>query len=203
MHLTRSTHRCLVGTDCDEDPVDHRRRRGDVLRQLLPRQRAGGRADGARARRHAGAGLHADADRRAERQPAATCCLAASASTCSSTRRSSARRRGCSIGCGIRRGVIGAFAGRGVSTDARLLGELTISMLQGEQRRAAQGVRQAGRLDAGRTAARRHQPAELAADRDGGAAQARVRAAGVLHAAGRRAVSRAGSRRRIAIGRWR
>ena len=53
-----------------EDPVDHRRRRRDVLRQLLPRQRAGRRAAGARPRRHARAGLHADADRRAERQPA-------------------------------------------------------------------------------------------------------------------------------------
>ena len=44
-------------------------------------------------------------------------------------------------------GVIRAFASRGVSTDARLLGDMTISMLQGDRGRASQGVRQAGRLD--------------------------------------------------------
>ena len=67
--------------------------------------------------------------------------------------------------------VIQAFAGRAVSTDARLLGDLTVSMLQRRARRAAQGVREARRLDARGAAARRHQPAELAAHRDGGAAQ--------------------------------
>ena len=69
-------------------------------------------------------------------------------------------------------GVIRAFASRGVSTDARLLGDMTISMLQGTAGRASQGVRQAGRVDPRRAAARRHQPAELAAHRPGRAAAA-------------------------------
>ena len=84
--------------------------------------------------------------------------------------------------------VINAFAGRGVSADARFLGEMTISMLQGEGGRAAQGVRQARGLDEGRAGPRRRQPAELAPHLDGGAAQARLESSGVRHAAGRRAV---------------
>ncbi len=53
-----------------EDPLHYRRRRGDVLRQLFSRQRAGDRVDGARSRRDAHSGLHADAHRRHECQPA-------------------------------------------------------------------------------------------------------------------------------------
>ena len=70
--------------------------------------------------------------------------------------------------------LIDTFANRAVSTDARLLGDLTISMLRGrataclrkEFDKLVDWIRE-------RAAARRHQPAELAADRDGAAARAR------------------------------
>ena len=63
--------------------------------------------------------------------------------------------------------MIKAFASRSISVDPRMLGELTISMLEG-----AQGI-QRKEFDKlldwlrRRAAARRHQPAELAADRAG------------------------------------
>ena len=44
--------------------------------------------------------------------------------------------------------VISAFASRSLSTDPKLLGDLTVSMLEGRPRRPAQGVRQAARLAA-------------------------------------------------------
>ena len=68
-----------------EDPVVHGRRRQHVLRQLPARQRARRRAARPRPRRRADAGLHADPDRRAQRQPGARCSSAGSASSSSST----------------------------------------------------------------------------------------------------------------------
>ena len=141
---------------------------GDVLRQLPARQRAGGRAARARPRRHAAAGLHADAHRRAERQPAPTCCSAASASTCSSTRRSSARRRASSIGCGTRQWVITLFAeprrSRSIRRAARRADGLDAARAS-----AASCARSSTSCSTGcaTSRARRHQPAELAADRPG------------------------------------
>ena len=48
--------------------------------------------------------------------------------------------------------LIRTFATRAVSTDANMLGDLTISMLRGTGRRVAQGVRQARGLGQGRGA---------------------------------------------------
>ena len=107
----------------DAHPVHHRRRRRDVLRELLPRQRARGRADGARSRRDAIPGLHADADRRGERQPTRACSSAASASTCSSTRRSSAGLRVFSIGSGIPLGSSACLPAGASRPMPRLLGD--------------------------------------------------------------------------------
>ena len=58
---------------------------------------------GARPRRHAAAGLHADAHRRGRTSPTRTSSSAASASTSSSTCRSCAGRRRCSTSSGTRR----------------------------------------------------------------------------------------------------
>ena len=93
-------------------------------------------------RRDAGAPLHADADRRAERQRQRTCSSAASASTCSSICRCSATRRGCSTAVGFARRSSGARHGS-IPVDPRLLGELTVSMLRGEGGLSAQGDREA------------------------------------------------------------
>ena len=131
--------------------------------------------------------LHADAGRRAERQraegpvrrhqhlPAAV--VGAVPADC----------RGCSNACSTPRGVIRTLA-RGSTTDASLLGDLTLSTLDGTQRRAAEGVRQAGGLDPVRAAPGRDQHSQLAAHRHGGAAAGGHRPAGLLHAAGRGAV---------------
>ena len=128
--------RAFQTADCDrerdEHPLDHRRRGGDVLRQLLARQRAGG---GAAAR------------------------AATRSRCCRSTRRpiptrpTSAEKRVLFGGISIylqqyvplfrktprfldrlldSPRIINAFASRSISTDPRLLGDMTISMLEGE-----------------------------------------------------------------------
>ena len=157
---------CDVCNTCSlghEDPLDHRRRRGDVLRQLLARQRAGGRAPGARSRRDAASALHADRPPTRPTSAAIRCCLAGSASTCSSTSRCSGNTPRFLDRWWDSPRVISAFASRSISTDPKLLGDLTISMLEGRSRRAPEGVRQAARVARGRAGARRHQSAELAA----------------------------------------
>ena len=130
-----------------EDPVDHRRRRRDVLRQLLARQRAGGRADRARPRRHAAAALHADQPPTSRTSAATACCSAASASTCSSTSRCSGR--------------LPRFLDRlwdSPRRDRRVREPVAVDRpeaarrpddldARGRPRRAAQGVRQAARVD--------------------------------------------------------
>ncbi len=171
-----------------EDPLDHRRRRRDVLRQLLPRQRARDGADGARPRRDASAGLHADADRRAERQPPPRAVWRHQrlpAAACGAVPEDAALPRSAVGFTGRHPGVREprrfhrcAAARRHDDFDAA-----------GHPGRASQGVRQAGRVDPRRAAARRHQPAELAARRHGRAAARCAEAAGVLHAAGRGALS--------------
>ena len=96
-------------------------------------------------------GLHADADRRAQRQPAAACSSAASASTCSSTCRSSATRRAGSTGCGTRRGSSASCRGASIQADGRFLGEHDRLDAEGRARPSAQGARQADRLAARRS----------------------------------------------------
>jgi hypothetical protein len=56
-----------------ENPLSHRRRGADVLRQLPARQCDGHRVDGARSRRHPPACLHANVHRRAKRQSRSRC----------------------------------------------------------------------------------------------------------------------------------
>ena len=87
-----------------EDPVHHRRRGGDVLRQLPARQRAGRRAE---ARGHdvtARSALHADAHRRAERQRSARVLRRHQRLPAAEGARSSAGRRAFSTSCATRRG---------------------------------------------------------------------------------------------------
>ena len=112
------------------------------------------------------AGLHADAHRRAERQPPTRAVRRHQRLPAAVRRRSSARRRASSIGCGTRRAVIGAFAGRArLDRSRRLLGDLTISMLEGERGVLRKEFDKLVDWIARRAAARRHQPAQLAADR--------------------------------------
>ena len=88
-----SLSRRTPGPRSREDPVDHRRRRQHVLRQLPARQRARRRAAGARATTSC---CCRSTRRRAPTNGTSArgaCCSAASASTSSSTRRSSATRR--------------------------------------------------------------------------------------------------------------
>ena len=116
---------------CHEDPLDHRRRRGDVLRELFAGQRAGGRAPGARSRGHAPSALHADQPPTRSTSAAIRCCLAGSASTCSSVWRCSGNTPRFLDRWWDSPRVINAFASRSISTDPKLLGDLTISMLEG------------------------------------------------------------------------
>ncbi len=176
-----------------EDPLDHRRRRGHVLRQLLARQRAGGRAPGARPRRDAAPALHADHDRRGQRQPRS-----------GALRRDQhlppAASRAVPEDPAVPRSAVGlATRHRGVrqpvdldrSQAARQPDDLDAP---GPARRAPQGIRQAARMAGGGAGAGRHQSAELPADRAGGAAARRVEAPGLLHAAGRGSLSRRADR---------
>ena len=86
--------------------------------------------------------------------------------------------------------VISAFASRSLSTDPKLLGDLTISMLEGDRGVLRKEFDKLLEWIARRAGARRHQPAELAAHRLARAAARRAEAAGLLHAAGRGAVPR-------------
>ena len=169
----------------------------DVLRQLLPRQRAGARAAGARPRRHAAAGLHADAHRRTERQPTARPVRrhqrlpAAALRLFRKTPRFLDRLWDSPS-------VIRAFASRAVSTDARLLGDLTISMLQGEHgvlrkefEKLVDWMRDEPLPDV------INLPNSLLIAM-AAPLQAGAEAAGLLHAAGRGAVSQRPDRRRTA-----
>ena len=85
--------------------------------------------------------------------------------------------------------VIGAFASRAISTDARLLGDMTISMLQGERGVLQKEFDKLVDWIRRRAAARDHQSAELAADCARCAAPPNVWTACVLHAPGRGAFS--------------
>ena len=85
--------------------------------------------------------------------------------------------------------VIQALSSRAISTDARMLGSLTVSMLQGEQGalrrefdKLVDWIRAEPLPDV-------DQPAEHAADRARGAAEAGVQPAGLLHHAGRGVLS--------------
>ena len=91
---------------------------------------------------------------------------------------------------GTRRAVIGAFASRSLSTDPKLLGDLMISMLEGDRGVLRKEFDEAARLAGRRAGARRRQPAELAADRAGAAAARGAAAADCLHAAGRGSLPR-------------
>ena len=139
-----------------ENPVHHRRRRGDVLRRAACATtrwrsscwRAATRSRCCRSTRRP--------PPTNQRQPRIGCCLAASASTCSSTPRALPPH------AAVSRSAVGLAAGdqrvrraASLSTDPKLLGDLTISMLEGDRRRPAQGVRQAARVAGRRAAARR------------------------------------------------
>ena len=77
---------------------------------------------------------------------------------------------------------------RSIPVNPRLLGEMTVSMLRGEDGRQQQGNPQAGGLAAQRAAARYRDAAEFAADRAGAAYPGSRGPPDLLHAAGRRPV---------------
>ena len=180
---------CISSACPHEDPLDHRGRRGHVLRELLARQRARRRAPRARPRRDAAPAVHADDDRRDERQPRP-----------GALRRDqhlpAAAPRALSEDAAVPRSAVG-FAARhrrvrepvdlDRSEAARRSHDLDAA---GRAGRAPQGIRQAARVAGGRAGARRRQSAELAAHRPGGAAPRRAEAPGLLHAAGRGSLSR-------------
>ena len=171
-----------------EDPVIHGRRRVDVLRQLSARQRAGGGAAGERPRRSADARVHANADRRTKRQRRRRCSLAASACISNSTRPSSATRRSFWINCGIRTGRCGWRRNGKSSVDPKSLGELTVSMLRGEQGFQKKEIGKLLDWLQRRTAVRRRQSSVCVVARACRAVEARAEGADLLHAAGGRSV---------------
>ena len=94
--------------------------------------------------------------------------------------------------------VIRAFASRSISTDPKLLGDLTISMLEGRSRRAPQGIRQAARMAGGEPVPDViNLPNSLLIGLARPLAR-RAAAAGLLHAAGRGSLSRRARSNRIA-----
>ena len=121
----------------------------------------------ARPRRHAAAALHADQPRRDQRQPRARAVRRHQHLPAAVPRRSSARRRASSIGCWDSPWVINAFASRSLSTDPRLLGDLTISMLEGDRGVLRKEFDKLLEWLADEPVPDVDQPAELAADRAG------------------------------------
>ena len=90
--------------------------------------------------------------------------------------------------------VINAFASRSLSTDPKLLGDLTVSMLEGDRGVLRKEFDKLLEWMADEPVPDVDQPAELAADRAGAAAARGAEAAGLLHAAGRGSVSRRAGR---------
>ena len=163
--------------------IVHGRRRNDVLRELPARQRAGRRAAPPRARRGAHAGLHADEDRREERQRRARVLRRHQRlpGTAFRVLPAHAALRGPAVGL-----VVGPEARHAPADQGRCAQPRRDDRVDAErgERLPGQGDREAARLAPPRGAVRRHQPAVLAAARAGRAAETGAADADLLHAAG-------------------
>ena len=111
----------------------HRRSRENVLRHVFPRQRARARNSSGRDTTSCSSDVYADADGRGERQFASGCSSAASACICSSTIRCSASCRRSLDKLWDSKWALKLATSGSISVDPRLLGEMTVSMLRGEQ----------------------------------------------------------------------
>ena len=186
----RYNHLFSRGTDpgraTREDHLHYGGRGRDVLRQLHPRQRAGGRVERAWPRRHTAAALYADPHRRGERQPAPPVLRR-------HQRVSGAVRLAVSQDALAARPALGvAVAGAGrlgprPDTTGATRGADGVDA-GGYARPPAEGARQAGALAAQPAAARCARHLELDADRHCRTAQGRARVSGRLHVARRERV---------------